>query len=55
MEIGECPVPALSLAPEFPIYDLHSFRGVLAARFLPPGEVEDCTHALTGCANAALT
>jgi len=27
---------------------------VLAARFLPPGEVEDRAHALTGCANATV-
>jgi hypothetical protein len=28
---------------------------MLAARFLPPGEVEDRAHTLTGCADATIT
>jgi len=44
----------ISLAPEFPVHDLHCLSRVLAARFLPPGEVEDRAHALTGRANATI-
>ena len=48
--------PALGdfLAPEFPIHYLHRLSRVLAARLLPPGEVEDRAHALTGRAKAAI-
>src|SRR5258706_3628185 len=44
----------LSLTPELPVHDLHCLSRVLAARFLPPGEVEDRAHALTGRANATV-
>jgi hypothetical protein len=44
----------ISLTPEFPVHDLHCLSGVLAARFLPPGEAEDRAHALTGRANATI-
>ncbi len=46
--------PRVSLTPEFPVHDLHCLSRVLAARFLPPGEVEDRAHALTGRANATI-
>src|ERR1700686_4343517 len=46
--------PRISLTPEFPVHDLHCLSRVLAARFLPPGEVEDRAHALTGRANATI-
>ena len=46
--------PRVSLAPEFPVDDLHCLSRVLAARFLPPGKVEDRAHALTGRANATI-
>jgi hypothetical protein len=42
------------LALEFPVHDLHCLSGVLAARFLSPGEIEDRAHALTGRANATI-
>jgi len=42
------------LTPEFPVHDLHCLSRVLAARFLPPGKVEDRAHALTGRANATV-
>ncbi len=47
-------VPGVPLTPEFPVHDLHCLSRVLAARFLPPGEVEDRAHALTGRANATI-
>ena len=39
---------------KFPVCDLHCLSGVLAARFLPSGEVENRAHALTGRANATI-
>ncbi len=42
------------LTPEFPVHDLHCLSRVFAARFLPPGEVEDRAHTLTGRANTII-
>src|SRR6266403_810128 len=55
-ERSVCPrIPyRISLTPEFPVHDLRCLSRVLAARFLPPGEVEDRAHALTGRANATI-
>jgi len=44
----------LPLTSKFPVRDFHCLSRVLAARFLPPGEVEERAHALTSCANTTI-
>ena len=44
----------ISLTPEFPVHNLHCLGRVLAAGFLPSGEIEDRAHALTGRAPATI-
>ena len=51
---GRSVCPQIYLTPKFPVHDLHCLSRVLAARFPPPGEVEDRAHALTGRANATI-
>src|ERR1700678_1864953 len=53
-EPPHAPSHRIYLPPEFPGHDFHCLGRVLAAGFLPPGEVGYRAHALTGRANATI-